>query len=631
MLRFLREKGNTWLLKGLLGFVALTFVSWGGYSMSSRQAVPGGRVAAWVNETPITVKEFENRYFQQAELMRRQLGDNFTPELERQLNLRRATFQQVVSEKLQLEEASRLGINIVDGEVAISIQEKPSFQIAGRFDQTRYRQILQQNRLNPRQYEELRRRAVARARLRGYLGLGATVSENEIRSAFRWASERIQVEMLQIDPTEFADEVPVKDDDLGAYFDKNKEAFRAGEKRRSRWWYLPFEAVSGEVTLTEGELKTHYEKTRSRYKENETVAVRQILKKVSPDAGKEALEKAKSEISGIRKEILQGKDFAEMAKADSEGPNASKGGELGTFERGQLLPELDKVVFSLEEGKISEPVQTSFGVHLLKVSRRRAARVAPFEEARKKVESSLRVEKARALVKKKMRLLRYDVEDKKPETEIPGLQKGETSYSEIKTRPVSFPDERGLWPAVFDLKKKSDLSGEKKGDKGVMFFQLLDIKASAVPDFKEVKKAVRKRYVLEKSGEIADRKSNVWLSELQKKERAFEDLAVRLKVKIMKPKAFSRRDAPGEINKNSGFVNGLFRIKKGGFNRSRSQGKMYIIRIAEEPAADMSKYKKEKRELRKNLLEEKRRLIFLQRMDDLRKGAKIRIEGGFSF
>ncbi|MAE07008.1 MAG: hypothetical protein CMH76_11825, partial [Nitrospinae bacterium] len=306
MLRFLREKGNTWLLKGLLGFVALTFVSWGGYSMSSRQAVPGGRVAAWVNETPITVKEFENHYFQQAELMRRQLGDNFTPELERQLNLRRATFQQVVSEKLQLEEASRLGINIVDDEVAISIQEEPSFQIAGRFDQTRYRQILQQNRLNPRQYEELRRRAVARARLRRYLGLGATVSENEIRSAFRWASERIQVEMLQIDPTEFADEVPVKDDDLGAYFDKNKEAFRAGEKRRSRWWYLPFEAVSGEVTLTEGELKTHYEKTRSRYKENETVAVRQILKKVSPDAGKEALEKAKSEISGIRKEILQG-------------------------------------------------------------------------------------------------------------------------------------------------------------------------------------------------------------------------------------------------------------------------------------------------------------------------------------
>ncbi len=189
MLRFLREKGNTWLLKGLLGFVALTFVSWGGYSMSSRQAVQGGRVAAWVNETPITVREFESRYFQQSEIMRRRFGANFTPELERQLNLRRATFQQVVSEKLQLEEASRLGIEIVDDEVAISIQEEPSFQIAGRFDQTRYKQVLLQNRLNPKQYEELQRRALATARLRRYLGLGAAVSEIEIRSAYKWASE----------------------------------------------------------------------------------------------------------------------------------------------------------------------------------------------------------------------------------------------------------------------------------------------------------------------------------------------------------------------------------------------------------------------------------------------------------
>jgi len=138
MLRFLREKGNTWLLKGLLGFVALTFVSWGGYSMTSQQAVPGGRVAAWVNETPITIREFENRYFQQTESMRRRLGVAFTPDLEKQLNLRRATFQLIVLEKLQFEEAARLGIEISDGEVALNIQEESSFQSAGRFDKSRF-------------------------------------------------------------------------------------------------------------------------------------------------------------------------------------------------------------------------------------------------------------------------------------------------------------------------------------------------------------------------------------------------------------------------------------------------------------------------------------------------------------
>ncbi len=79
MLRFFREKGNTRLLKGLLGFVALTFVTWGGYSMNSTRTVPGGRVAAWVNEIPITIREFENRYFRQSEALRRQLGEAFTP------------------------------------------------------------------------------------------------------------------------------------------------------------------------------------------------------------------------------------------------------------------------------------------------------------------------------------------------------------------------------------------------------------------------------------------------------------------------------------------------------------------------------------------------------------------------
>ncbi len=163
-----------------------------------------------------------------------------------------------------------------------------------------------------------------------------------------------------------------------------------------------------------------------------------------------------------------------------------------------------------------------------------------------------------------------------------------------------------------------------------MFFQLSDIKPSAVPDFKEVKKAVRERYVFKKSGEISDQKSKVWLSELQKKERVFEDLAAQLEVEITKPKAFSRGGAPGEVNQNSGFVDGLFRLNKGGFNRSRSGGKVYIIRVVEDPVVDMSKYEKAKKELRKNLLEEKRRLLFLQRMNDLRKGAKIRLEGGFS-
>ena len=59
-------------------------------------------------------------------------------------------------------------------------------------------------------------------------------------------------------------------------------------------------------------------------------------------------EKAKSLLAGIRKQIAAGKSFAELAKANSEGPAASKGGKLGVFERGQMLPVLEKIVFALK-------------------------------------------------------------------------------------------------------------------------------------------------------------------------------------------------------------------------------------------------------------------------------------------
>ena len=199
MLRFLREKGKSWVLKGVLGFVALTFVSWGGYSMTSRKTVvPGGRVAAWVDDIPISVREFESRYFQQAETMRQRFGSAFTPELEKRLGLRRMTLSQLVSEKLQVKEAGRLGIQVSDEEVALRIQEEPSFQRAGQFDAGLYRSVLRANRLNPRQFEDQQRLVLAIANLRRYIGMGATVSENEIRAAYQWLNEKVRVDSFRV-------------------------------------------------------------------------------------------------------------------------------------------------------------------------------------------------------------------------------------------------------------------------------------------------------------------------------------------------------------------------------------------------------------------------------------------------
>lgn len=83
------------------------------------------------------------------------------------------------------------------------------------------------------------------------------------------------------------------------------------------------------------------------------------------------LVKTEEEAIKLREEILAGKDFAQAASEVSMCPSGSKGGDLGFFGRGQMVPEFDKAAFSLPAGEVSEPIKTQFGWHLLVVTGQR--------------------------------------------------------------------------------------------------------------------------------------------------------------------------------------------------------------------------------------------------------------------
>ena len=72
----------------------------------------------------------------------------------------------------------------------------------------------------------------------------------------------------------------------------------------------------------------------------------------------------------LKKQILGGSDFAEIARSHSSCPSSAKGGDLGSFGPGQMVPEFDQVVFSAEVNQVQGPVKTQFGYHLLEVTSR---------------------------------------------------------------------------------------------------------------------------------------------------------------------------------------------------------------------------------------------------------------------
>lgn len=134
--------------------------------------------------------------------------------------------------------------------------------------------------------------------------------------------------------------------------------------------------------VPEAEIKEYYEKNKGNFKREETIRASHILIKVDESAKPEEKEQARKKAEKIRKEIAEGKDFAEMAKELSGCDSASKGGDLGYIKRGYMTEEFDKVAFALKKDELSDVVQTKFGYHIIKVADKKPEGIAPYEEVK---------------------------------------------------------------------------------------------------------------------------------------------------------------------------------------------------------------------------------------------------------
>ncbi len=141
------------------------------------------------------------------------------------------------------------------------------------------------------------------------------------------------------------------------------------------------------LTVSDEQLKSTFAANPNIYAEPETVSARHILILVKPDASPADQQKALEKITEIKKRAsAPGADFGKIA-AETSDDTASKvdGGNLGTFQRGMMVPEFEKTAFELKVGEISDPVKTQYGYHLIKVEQHQASQPPTFEKAKEKV------------------------------------------------------------------------------------------------------------------------------------------------------------------------------------------------------------------------------------------------------
>lgn len=150
------------------------------------------------------------------------------------------------------------------------------------------------------------------------------------------------------------------------------------------------------IKVSNKELKNYYDKNKEEFNEKESVHARHILVKTEDEA-----KNIVKDLKSLKGEALKVK-FIEEAKSKSTGPSGPKGGDLGYFAKGQMVPEFNDKVFSMKVGDVSAPVKTQFGYHVIYLEDKKAKKTLAFTEVKSFIEQRLKMEKFKVVMQDKM-------------------------------------------------------------------------------------------------------------------------------------------------------------------------------------------------------------------------------------
>ena len=139
------------------------------------------------------------------------------------------------------------------------------------------------------------------------------------------------------------------------------------------------------TVVSDSEAKAFYDKNKNRFIGKAKMHARHILVDT-----KEAAQKIIDTLKSLKGEALKAK-FIELAKTESKGPSGPKGGDLGTFNKGQMVPEFSKAAWALEDGQITtEPVKTQFGYHVIYLEKKSEAKPISYDSVKENIIASLK-------------------------------------------------------------------------------------------------------------------------------------------------------------------------------------------------------------------------------------------------
>jgi peptidyl-prolyl cis-trans isomerase D len=231
----------------------------------------------------------------------------------------------------------------------------------------------------------------------------------ELQRIFALENEQREVRYAVVPVARYAAAATVEEAAVKAWYDAHIADYQNPESVRLQYAEMRLEDVMREVAADAQGLQAYYEANKSRYAEEEKRHASHILVKVT-DAVPEAAALAKAQ--ALRAQLLAGKDFAALARQNSEDPgSAANGGDLGWAGRSAYVKPFADALYALKVGEISEPVRTQFGYHLIRLDEVRPGQARTLESARAEIEADYRRQRASELYGDRLEQLQQSMED----------------------------------------------------------------------------------------------------------------------------------------------------------------------------------------------------------------------------
>ena len=390
MLQTIRDKFTGWIAIVFIGLLALTLViSFGNMEQTPLQ----DNVVITVNDEEITLFEFQEEFSNKLAEFQDLLGEEVPEVLEQ--TIKESAGEDLIIRRLLLDYLSNNGYRVSPEYVAELIRDNESFQVGGVFIRENYEAILASQGVGVDQFENDLRLQLEINQLRRGLIETAFMTNAEFTQFIELQMQERSGQMLIIDSSRFMDQVNVDPSEVNDYYQNNLDLFQSNEEIDVEYLEINIEDVAQQVQFSGDDIRDYYENNLDRFVSNEERKSSHILIAIDEDTTDEQAAELIKEIQSK----LEGETFEELAKQYSDDPgSAAQGGDLGWAETGLFVPEFESALFSMNVGDISEAVKTDFGYHLIRMDDIKPGQQQSFED----IEYELELEYSRLLAEEEL-------------------------------------------------------------------------------------------------------------------------------------------------------------------------------------------------------------------------------------